>query len=57
MFYCYMNDENYEPIINVLGVFCFIQNCGLSYSTFVRIFVGRPRFVVYPPRVICHYAL
>ena len=22
---------------------------------FVRVFVGRPRFVVYPPRPICHH--
>ena len=76
MFYCYMNDENYEPIINVLfdqKLWFTLQHilhvfprivlpiCALPsmhYKVprlFVHIFVGRPRFVVYPPRTICHH--
>ena len=67
MFYCYMNDENYEPIIHVLfdqKLWFTLQqtmNCGLPSThykvprLFVRIFVGRPQFVVYPPCTICHH--
>ena len=74
MFYCYMNDENCEPIISVLfdqkmwfmfyppaHITCVSTYCCLPSTQykvprlFVRIFVGRPRFVVYPPRPICNH--